>query len=265
GYGVSVSWDDGLVCIGGSNEHGHYADAFIVRYKDAKISIEYLPATPEGIANLCGVLVGSTVYVAGGTANPDSKESEGVFWCLDLSKSDSERKWEILPSWPGPSRILGVAGTQGEAFYLFSGANLKDGKREYLKDAYKYTPENGWVRLKDLPSAVVAAPSTAYTHGDNLLIFGGDNGKDATIASELKEKHPGFSKDVLAYNTIADTWSVFGEVKTDIKDNAELNPNGSLWAPVTTPLVVWNEKIVLPGGEVRPATRTPRVLIASFK
>src|SRR4051794_6734931 len=37
GYGVSVSWRDGLVCLGGSNEKGHYADAFILRYKGGSV------------------------------------------------------------------------------------------------------------------------------------------------------------------------------------------------------------------------------------
>ena len=44
--------------------------------------------------------------------------------------------------------------------------------------------------------------------------------------------------------------------------NPETNPNASTWAPVTTPLVIWEDKIVIPQGEARPGVRTNRVLIA---
>ncbi|NEU07038.1 galactose oxidase [Flavihumibacter sp. R14] len=264
GYGVSVTWGNALLCFGGSNESGHHADAFILRYKNGEVITETLPTMPGTIANTCGVVIGDIVYIAGGTKAPDSKESTNIFWSLDLSQKAADRKWAVLPTWPGASRMLSVAGALNGEFYLFSGASLKDGKREYLKDAYKYIPGKGWKRIADLPNPVVAAPSTAYAMGKNhLLIFGGDDGKLAPIAADLKEKHGGFSTDILAYDRISDRWMVSGRIFTDKKVNSELNPNGSVWAPVTTPLVVWNGSIILPGGEVRPATRTSRVLQAT--
>ena len=160
--------------------------------------------------------------------------------------------------------MLSVAGTNDEAFFLFSGASLKDGQREYLRDAFKYTPEKGWTKIADLPAPVVAAPATAYAPDkSHMVIFGGDDGKLAPAASELKERHPGFSADILTYDIVSDRWEITGQILTDKKDNSASHPNESTWAPVTTPLTVWNGNIVLPGGEVRPATRTPRVLIAT--
>ncbi|MCH5720072.1 hypothetical protein [Niabella hibiscisoli] len=44
---------------------------------------------------------------------------------------------------------------------------------------------------------------------------------------------------------------------------SENNPGASTWAPVTTPLIVWDGKIILPQGEARPGVRTNRVLVAS--
>jgi len=264
GYGVSITWRDALLCFGGSNESGHYANAFMMRYKDGEILTEALPSMPGPIANTCGAIAGDIVYVAGGTKAPDSKGSEKIFWSLDLSQNAADRKWKALPAWPGPSRMLSVAGTIGEAFYLFSGASLQDGKREYLKDAFRYLPEKGWTKIADLPNPVVAAPATAYAQDkSHLVVFGGDDGKLAPVASELKEKHPGFSTDILTYDTSSDKWEVTGKIFTQKKENAASHPNESVWAPVTTPLTVWNGGIVLPGGEVRPATRTPRVLMAT--
>lgn len=263
GYGVSVSWKNTLICLGGSNESGHFSDVFLLKYADGKVHIESLPSMPKAIANTCGAVIGDLLYVAGGTETPDAQSTENIFWSLDLSKPETERVWKQLPSWPGASRMLSVAGAGKNAFYLFSGARLREGKREYLKDAYKFTPSEGWSRIADLPAPVVAAPATAYVdNSGNLLIFGGDDGLHAPVASSLRENHPGFSTKILAYNVSADTWSVAGNIATDKKQNAASSPNESTWAPVTTSLVVWNGEVILPGGEVRPAVRTPRVLRA---
>ncbi|MNL22875.1 N-acetylneuraminate epimerase precursor [compost metagenome] len=211
--------------------------------------IEKLPDLPATLANSCGVLIGNVVYIAGGQKNASDLVASDNFWSLDLSAP--EKGWQILSTWPGSPRMLSVAGTAEGSFYLFSGVALKEGKREYLNDAFRFTPDGGWQVIKDLPAPVVAAPSPAYNLNDNnLLIFGGDDGKLAAQAADLKEKHPGFSRAILNYDVVANNWTVAGQVAAP--------------APVTTPLVVWNNKVVLPGGEVRPATRTPNVLIVSI-
>ncbi|HTF31364.1 MAG TPA: sodium:solute symporter, partial [Flavitalea sp.] len=77
--------------------------------------------------------------------------------------------------------------------------------------------------------------------------------------------HPGFRKEILSYNSITDTWSVAGNIPVDRKSDAETNPHASVYAPVTTPLVVWNGQIIIAGGEARPAVRTNKVLVGSPK
>ena len=261
GYGVSVSWNNTFILVGGSNEAGHTAAVLAIEYKNGKLNLQTLPSLPKPIANLSGALVGDVIYVAGGLDAPDSKSTSSSFFRLDLSQKGAEQKWQELETWPGPSRMLSVAGTSGNDFYLFSGTQLVDGKREYLKDAYKYSPATGWFKIKDLPHAVVAAPGPAFTTSNgNLLIFGGDDGKYAATASELKEKHPGFVTEILKYDTTINSWQIVGSVLTNNKADAPSNPNGSIWAPVTTTAVVWKGGMVFPGGEVRPAIRTPRVL-----
>ncbi|HYG38713.1 MAG TPA: sodium/solute symporter [Cytophagales bacterium] len=269
GYGVSITWRDGLICIGGSDATKHYADVFIVRYKQGKIETEELPSLPETNASAAGVLIGDVIYIAGGFESPGSKNSEKVFWALDLSKAKGKREWKVLESWPGPSRLLAVAGTQEDAFYLFSGVHLftPEGdtvaQREFLKDAYKYTPGKGWIRLADLPRSTAAAPTPAFATGQShLLIFGGDTGKYFDQNLTLKENHPGFSDEILGYNSITNTWTPFGKVFTDKVGDPVKNPAASTWAPVTTPSVVWKENYIIPGGEIRPAVRTSKVLMA---
>jgi N-acetylneuraminate epimerase len=264
GYGASVCWNDALIIIGGSNENGHRSEVLVLKYQNGKIETSRLPDLPHPLANTTAALVGGMIYVAGGIEKPDDKMAGHNFWALDLTAEGAG--WKILESWPGVPRMLSVAGAQQGSFYVFSGVELMDGNRKYLKDAYQYTPGTGWKQIASLPHAVAAAPAPAYTVGeDQLLIFGGDDGKLAADAASLKEKHPGFSTQILNYHTATNNWEVAGEIYTAKKDNAVTHPNNSTWAPVTTTLTVWNGNIVIPGGEVRPATRTPNVLMATFE
>jgi len=260
GYGVSVNYKNTLIIIGGSNQEGHHQDVFQLHYENGQIRFDHLPNLPEPIANTCGVLAGNVIYVMGGIKTPDAKIAGNNFWALDLAAD--KKVWKLLPSWPGEPRMLSVAGSIANAIYLFSGVTLINGERKYLNDAYRYTANKGWEKLADLPSSVAAAPTPAFSNKKQLLIFGGDNGELASKAAELKGKHPGFSTEVLSYNPKTNSWNKIGEIKTDIKEDAAKNPNGSLWASVTTTLTVWHGKVIVPGGEVRPATRTPNVLVA---
>jgi len=250
-YGVSLSWKDALICLGGNDAKGYYASAFLMRYINGNIHTEKLPDMPRPNANASGVLIGDVVYIAGGVSDA-AGQSEKFFWSLDLSQPADKRAWKELETWPGASRMLGVAGTMNGAFYLFSGVHVEgaDNQRQYLKDAYRYTPGSGWTRLADMPYATAAAPGPAFSAGQShLLIFGGDDGRYFARNMELKDQHPGFTSGIIGYNVITDSWASFGKLPAR--------------PPVTTPAVLWQGKLVLPGGEARPAVRTPRVLAAA--
>lgn len=270
GYGVSLTWRDGLVCAGGSDATRHYADAFILRYVNGGIVMEQLPAMPAPNANACGIVLNDVLYIAGGLRDPAATNTESSFWSLDLAQPAAQRAWKMLPTWPGPSRMMAVAGAQGGELYLFSGGQLFKPAgdsvlhRNFLKDAYKYNPSKGWSKIADLPQAVVAAPSPAFAAGQShLLLLGGDNGQYFDQNAVLKEKHPGFSNVIWSYNTITNAWAAADHIITEKRIDAAVSPNASTWAPVTTPLVIWNGQLVLPGGEVKPGTRTNRVLMAA--
>lgn len=245
GYGVSVSTDDGVVCLGGSDSKQHYANVFLLHLKNGELQRKALPSLPMPCANACGALVGHTIYVAGGIDTPLATTALHEFWALDLDAQ--EPLWRELDPWPGPERMLAVAGALDDAFYLFSGAKLTadaEGKpvREYLRDAYRYTSGQGWKRLADLPRAAVAAPTPAASTGSKLLIVTGDDGLN--VAFQPVEKHPGFPRNVLSYDSSADAWTVL--------DTAPISR-------ATAPVVLWHNRVVIPNGEVRPRVRTPEV------
>lgn len=271
-YGVSCTWQDGVIIAGGSDAQKHYNEVLLLRYKNGRIETENLPALPAPVANACGLIIDTKLYIAGGIVTPTATQAEKNFWVMDLAAPAAQRSWTTLSSWPGPGRMLAVAGTQEGAFYLISGASLTKQAgdstvhRTFLKDAYKYIPGKsaGWQRIADLPQSVAAAPSPAFTTGQtHLLLFGGDNGNYFDQNAALQQKHPGFSREVWMYNSLTDSWSTIGNVITDKRADAAGNPLASTWAPVTTTAVVWNGNLVLPGGEVRPGTRTNRVLMAT--
>ena len=266
GYGVSISSNNRLICIGGSNEKGHSAAVFSINYDGVSIRLEKLPDLPKPLANATGAISGKIIYLAGGLFTPDAEQTANVFWSYDVSGKSG--KWNKLEAWPGASRMLSVSGVAGQSFYLFSGTDLVKNtsgqlERKYLNDAFCFTPGKGWKKVADLPHAVVAGPSPAYTSEDNtLLVFGGDGGKLAATSSSLKAKHPGFSDEILSYNPNHDQWIQYGKMLKKINPDADINPNASIWPAVTNSMVIWKGNLVFPGGEVRPAVRTPRVIIA---
>jgi N-acetylneuraminic acid mutarotase len=252
GYGVSVTTPGGIVCIGGSNAERHFADCFLIEWRDGRISTKAMPPLPKPCANMCGTLVGDAIYVAGGIGTPTATVALKTFWKLDLAAK--EPRWEELEPWPGPECMLAVAGSVGGSFYLFSGVRLKpdaDGKpmREYLRDAYRFTPGKGWRRIADLPRAAVAAPSPALVAGGvRLVLVSGDDGLNVNFAPV--REHPGFPRTCLAYDPERDAWTIAGEVPFSI---------------ATAPVVKWRDHFVIPNGEVRPRVRTPEVWVGDAK
>jgi N-acetylneuraminate epimerase len=138
------------------------------------------------------------------------------------------------------------------SIFLLSGAGLKpgdDGKPErvWLKDAYRYTPGQGWQRIADLPRVAVAAPSPAPAlRQAQLLVLGGDDGAQAKLP---QQSHTGFRRDVLAYQTTTNKWSTLDELPFSL---------------VTTPAVLWHDRVVIPGGEQRPGIRSNKVWAATI-
>ncbi|MFO0808250.1 MAG: hypothetical protein U0746_06480 [Gemmataceae bacterium] len=242
-YGVSVTYGDCVVCVGGCDAARHYADAFRLEWATGKLAIAALPPLPRPIANACGALVGTTLYVAGGQDRPDATATLATLYALDLA--------DIKPSWresplPGGGRMLAVAAAFDGAFWLIGGVDLFAGasgkaERRYLSDAFRYDPSRGWTRVAGLPRPVTAAPSPALASAKGILVLGGDDGSQV---GQAPDRHRGFTKVVLRYDASTNRW----------------NDAGELPAPrVTVPCVRWGASWVVPSGEMRPGVRSPEV------
>ncbi len=163
-YGVSVTHNDSLVCVGGSDAERHFAEAFRLTWKLGKLTIEQLPTLPMPLSAAGGALSGDTLYIACGAEKPGELAATNRTFAIDLAAKNPA--WREIEPLPGAARILATAAVHDGAFYLFGGASLMpnaEGKiaRVFLREAWSYRPAQGWKRCADLPKPNVAAPSPA--------------------------------------------------------------------------------------------------------
>ncbi len=263
-YGFSFSTPEGVVCAGGCDAAQCHRDVFLLAWdaRRKELTTTTLPPLPAPLAFMAGAQIGSIIYLLGGQQDMKPGAPTRTFWSLDLARRGGgvESKWEELPAWPGPARIVPVAAAFGGKVFLFGGREPRPGQlAQILTDAFAYDPAaRAWRAIAPPPRAMMAAPAAAV--GDEMWIFGGDDGKlfsrleafDLGLSAppeakrRILETHPGFARDVLAYDPARDTWR-----------SVALSPEP---LPVTTIAVPWGGAVVLPSGEVRPGVRTTAVL-----
>ncbi len=280
-YGAAVSTKEGVICIGGCDADRCYRDVFLLRWNpDAEaVTRKPLAPLPRPLAFAAAGLAGTTVFVAGGQESMRDAVATTDFFAFDSAAN----RWREPPSWPGPPRILPAAAAQHDGttdcFYLFGGRHIAPERpTAILTDAWVYRPDRrAWESLGEVrpegaaaPLSVMAAPALPAGTA-SILVFGGARGKllvrldelDRRIASaagaeketlaaeknRILENHPGFSRDVLAFNTVTRTWTRIGTVPGP--------------APVTTIAARWRGRIVIPSGEIRPGVRTSAVRAAA--
>jgi N-acetylneuraminate epimerase len=282
-YSALVAAEHGFISIGGEDLQGKLDQVFQISIEGDSIHFEQFPALPVALSNSGAAVIGSKVYVAGGL---DDRDATSYFMCMDLSSSDM--KWETLPDLPESlSHAVVVNQSDGteNCIYLIGGRNKVGVTSTFLSNIWKYSPSAkqwsnaGILQLKEQDKFGLSA-GTGVAYGDRwIILIGGDKGNlfnrteilndKISKAPEglekenlLKEKdvhlsnHPGFSKEILAYNTITKELQIIGEI-----------PEG---LPVTTTAFWWNDQIVIPSGEIRPGVRTPmisslKIIKASYK
>jgi N-acetylneuraminic acid mutarotase len=194
------------------------------------------PALPTPCAYLSATLLKNKVYVAGGQSSVKTGEELHNFWELDLL---DKTPWKRLPPWPGQpvygailaaspasKRILLCGGKSGETYLCES----------YLFDLQK---QGGtWEKIHPLPRPALLAPYVMINN--HLLVFGGSDGHDIDRIPELKDKYI-FRKDIVCYDIRKNHWYTVGALPIPV---------------VNTNALLWNDAIVIPGGENHPSIRT---------
>jgi len=231
-YGCAASDGAAVWLFGGSDERGAHTDVARLEWTGSEIQLSAGPALPRAVSQAGCAQLGTRVYLVGGAEQP-----RGVLM-LDLSALDEG--WRELAPLPGPGRLLPVCGAIGDTLYVFGGAELgADGKRRYLNDGWRLSAGQ-WTKAPELPRPVVAAP--ALSRDGRITVFGGDDGSLDGRMAELKERHPGFSRAVLEFDG---QWRERAQMPVSL---------------VTTGAALWQDQLVVAGGEDRPGHRSARVL-----
>jgi N-acetylneuraminate epimerase len=254
GYGVSISYQQSMIIIGGSSGKKHSRKVMSYTWSKGKLSDREFPNLPLPLANMTGCLVGDIIIIAGGSNSPDGPPLKKCFG-LDLTSVD--KGWFEFPEWPGHERTQPVCATYDGKFYLFSGespgmSNANEKYRNILQDAYSFLPvksgdtwEGEWTKLSPMPKGASAAGfPLPVMPGGNVLFWGGVDA--VTAAYKDQATHPGIMKELLFYNTMSDTWNYTG----NINDTP---------ARVTLPVVYFNGSWIYINGEVKPGIRTNTV------
>ena len=244
-YGVSVTYRDEVICVGGSNGQEHYCDVYTLRWDGHTVRRRSLPPLPMPYAFMSGAIAGDTLYVIGGIHAPNSITAQRDFWALDLKVANAT--WRMLDPLPGTGRIQPDVGTWGETVVVFSGVEVEpttSGKPKwnYLTDAYSYTPGKNWRRTADLPHPAESCPGPLPVTGrGKFLLLSGDDGSLTALDGP---NHPGFRRDSLLYDSSLGRWQT-----------VDAGPISLCDAPVAN----WNNLWIIVGGEHKPGFRSNEV------
>lgn len=274
GYSANCSMDNGIVVAGGGNDTGISNKVLFITWDDAtdSVDITYLPSLPFAVANAAIAADDNKIYLAGGETKTGVSDK---FFQLDLD--DTSKGWQILPFIPQPvSHAVMAVQSNGSnnCIYLIGGRKQnKNGISDLYTTNFQFDlKKNGWVKKHALPYSLSAGTGVA-AGTENILMFGGDKGSTfhltemliAAIAKEtnpekkkllteekakLQASHPGFSNDILSYNTVDDTWEKTGSIPFNV--------------PATTTAIKWGDHIYIPCGEIKAGVRTSQILEADL-
>ncbi|MDD4645383.1 MAG: hypothetical protein PHY99_05285 [Bacteroidales bacterium] len=268
-YPACTSISEGVVSIGGENQSGLISEVLLFTWTDGHLAIKNLPGLPEGISSGGATSIESRIYLAGGLNRSGAIAS---FWCLD--QKNLEKGWTKLPDLPLPlshAVVVSQNDQSGPCIYVIGGRNKTGELSAFMSSVWKYQVTKGkWVKDSDIQvdgDLTELSAGTGFPAGkSSIVLIGGDKGvifnqierlnndiekaADPEIRELLQNEkdtiltnHPGFSRDILVYNTISKVWKLAGETPVA--------------SPVTTSAFFWNGMVIIPSGEIRPGVRTP--------
>ena len=253
-YGVSVSYQDNIIVVGGSDEIKHSNKVTAYKWTGDSMQITAFPDLPEPLSNMAGTLVNSLIIIAGGNNTPTSLPLRK---CFGFDLENPKLGWFELPPISGSERVQPICASYNGVFYLFSGEaawmTTKNERFRYiLQDGYAFTPiklkdkwTGSWIPLCPLPKGVSAAGSPLPVLNNGTIVFWG--GVDAiTALHKDPATHKGINQEVFMYSIEKDNWQYAGKM-TDVA------------ARVTLPVVFWNGQWVYLSGEIKPGVRTNTV------
>lgn len=284
-YGASVTLDDGVLMIGGTDGVVCVKDVRWARWDDASEQLQLIefPPLPKPLAYLGAGRVGNWVIAVGGTTTPDGQSGADAFG-LDLSRhaEDPGFAWQTLPPLPVAVHfpiVAGEAGDDGRLLHVIGGRDFQAGPDgRVLADAWSFDPANqAWTSSGPVtpdpggPAIPLMAGSAVALEERRLLVLGGDDGvlahfmeANSRRAGSLEEResyarlnsamlaaHPGHRRAQLLYDARLRKWRPAGRFPAP--------------TPAVTPAFLWDGAVVLVGGEPAPGRRSAKVWLGSLE
>ena len=275
-YSGAATTEKGIVYVGGDNENGISAKAYLLSWNTKKEKPEFksLPDLPVSVTAPAVAANGNTVYVLCGD---EAKNSSAKCFYIDLD--DKKPTWKQLPDAP-IALANGMAVFQNKKLYLIGGrtktaSGISDLHNTNFVYGFKTQKWSSLANISDGEKTTPFTASAAFAVGKKQIILaGGDKGDvfhqietflsliakastDEEKAKLTKEKnelvmhHQGFSTDVLLYDIKTNRWTKIG--------------NLPVAAQVTTAATKWDDDLVISSGEIRPGVRSPKIIIGKVK
>lgn len=261
-YGATVASGDSLLFIGGNNNEHALAAVYSVRLNSAgtDVSINRLADLPATADNMAVALAGNDVFVVGG--NQNGKPSNAVLRYQLGASTVSSANLCI----PGAPRVQPVAAAYNDKLYVWGGFYADGEQSKVHTDGYVYDVNaKEWGALSAPRSAdgeeMTLSGGIAWADGAHLYATGGVNrtifldaisGRYECIEKNDYLKQPidwyKFSGNLYVFDAVAGQWL------TTTFANQALARAGAQVVPTTL-------GVYYIGGELKPALRTPEIVI----
>ena len=256
-YGVSVTYENSLILVGGNNETGGLTTAIRLRPTATGMQQEALPSLPHALDNMAGAVVGHILYVVGG--NCEGIATQKV-WSLDL-KNTAKEGWKEEPSIPGIARVQPIAAAlEGDLLGVWGGfAPKTDSKAAQLAmNGASYNAGCGtWTALPVPTDAIgeevfTGGATAIATPQKGVVVVGGVN-KDVFLAA--------INKLPEGYLLHEPEWYRFNNRVLCYRDGTwtQLLQHPSV-ARAGCALAYWDGWVYVVGGELKPGIRTPEIV-----
>ena len=256
-YGVSVTYENSLIFVGGNNETGGLTTAIRLRPTATGMQQEALPCLPHALDNMAGAVVGHILYVVGG--NYEGVATQKV-WSLDL-KNTAKQGWKEEPSIPGIARVQPIAATlEGGLLGVWGGfAPKTDSKAAQLAmNGASYNAGCGtWTALPVPTDAIgeevfTGGATAIATPQKGVVVVGGVN-KDVFLAA--------INKLPEGYLLHEPEWYRFNQRVLCYRNGnwTQLLQHPSV-ARAGCALAYWDGWVYVVGGELKPGIRTPEIV-----
>ena len=257
-YGVTITVDNGLVCVGGNTVEHSLSDVIRLSLQEGTLQTDTLPSLPVTIDNMAGALCGNVIYIVGGNVNGIPSSA-----AYSLNLSNLPAGWKQLPSVPGAPRVQPICASQGGKLYVWGGFAAPYGEREasLSVDGYVYNAEtNEWISVATpcdkAGNEVSLGGGAAVPYGDGQILCIGGVNKDIFLKAlqgiyKGKEylSHPAewyqFNRNLMLYSPQTDEWTILGEYEQGARAGAAL--------------VSQEDTYYIINGELKPGIRTNEI------